>query len=301
MPAKTLMRSGAAARLAGVSPSTLRIWEHRYGVVAPPKSASGQRTYSMKDIERLRLIKRLTSAGHAVGTVAHLSLDGLVSLLSGNQQPTSDAQRVVVIGKTAARKLESNLRPAPSIVFDDLEHAEREMAHTGNTDVMVLHISSLQGAVTDRVKTLRAGLPASNVIVVYSFGAEATAESLRKAGVTVRREPVTGNELARLVMTAQPTPTLTPTVTMQNNPRRYSDTELAALTEVPSLVACECLRHLAEIVTLLTNFEVYSIECAAPSRQDADRHRHLNDVAGTARAMFEQALARVMVEEGLAV
>ena len=42
--AKTLMRSGTAARLAGLSPSTLRIWEHRYSVVAPPKSASGQRT-----------------------------------------------------------------------------------------------------------------------------------------------------------------------------------------------------------------------------------------------------------------
>ena len=49
---KTLMRSGTAARLAGLSPSTLRIWEHRYGVVAPPKSTTGQRTYSMKDIER---------------------------------------------------------------------------------------------------------------------------------------------------------------------------------------------------------------------------------------------------------
>ena len=47
-----LMRSGAAARLAGLSASTLRIWEHRYGVVAPPKSISGQRMYSMHDIER---------------------------------------------------------------------------------------------------------------------------------------------------------------------------------------------------------------------------------------------------------
>ena len=224
-----------------------------------------------------------------------------MSLSIGQQRPTAGVQRVVVVGQTAARKLQSNLRPAPTFVFDDLNHAQREVAQTGVTDVLVVHISSLQDSVTDRVKTLMADLPASNVIVVYSFGAEATAESLRKAGVTVRREPVTGKELARLVVAAQSIPALTPTVNITSNPRRYSDTELAALTEVPSLVACECLRHLAEIVTLLANFEVYSIECATPNRQDAERHRHLNDVASAARTMFEQALARVMVEEGLAV
>ena len=39
--ARTEMRSGTAARLAGLSAPTLRIWEYRYGVVAPLKSASG--------------------------------------------------------------------------------------------------------------------------------------------------------------------------------------------------------------------------------------------------------------------
>lgn len=47
-----LMRSGTSARLAGISLSTPRIWEHRYGVAAPVKSAAGQRTYSMRDDPR---------------------------------------------------------------------------------------------------------------------------------------------------------------------------------------------------------------------------------------------------------
>ena len=72
---KPLVRSGTAARLAGVSPATLRIWEHRYGVVAPPRSASGQRTYSMRDVQRLRLIKRLTLEGHAIGTTGGVTVD----------------------------------------------------------------------------------------------------------------------------------------------------------------------------------------------------------------------------------
>ena len=296
--AQTLMRSGTAARLAGLSPSTLRIWEHRYGVVAPPKSASGQRTYSMKDIERLRLIKRLTLEGHAIGTVAHLDADALVVLSSGNQAPSAGAQRVLVVGHAAARKLEGRLRPAPALVFDDLTHAEREVARAGAADVLVIHVPSLHASITERVMTLRNSLPAPNVIVIYSFGAEAVTEALRAAGVTVRREPVAGKELASLVVASRPVVAAVASGT-QTNRRRYSDAELVALTEMPSMVACECPRHLAEIVTLLVGFELYSTECAARNQNDAALHRHLHEVTSAARTTFEQALARVVVEEGL--
>ena len=296
--AKTLMRSGTAARLAGLSPSTLRIWEHRYGVVAPPKSASGQRTYSMKDIERLRLIKRLTLEGHAIGTVAHLDADALVVLSSGNQAPSAGAQRVLVVGHAAARKLEGRLRPAPALVFDDLTHAEREVARAGAADVLVIHVPSLHASITERVMTLRNSLPAPNVIVIYSFGAEAVTEALRAAGVTVRREPVAGKELASLVVASRPVVAAVASGT-QTNRRRYTDAELVALTEMPSMVACECPRHLAEIVTLLVGFELYSTECAARNQNDAALHRHLHEVTSAARTTFEQALARVVVEEGL--
>ena len=296
--AKTLMRSGTAARLAGLSPSTLRIWEHRYGVVAPPKSASGQRTYSMKDIERLRLIKRLTLEGHAIGTVAHLDANALVVLSSGNQAPSAGAQRVLVVGHAAARKLEGRLRPAPALVFDDLTHAEREVARAGAADVLVIHVPSLHASITERVMTLRNSLPAPNVIVIYSFGAEAVTEALRASGVTVRREPVAGKELASLVVASRLVVAAVASGT-QTNRRRYSDAELVALTEMPSMVACECPRHLAEIVTLLVGFELYSTECAARNQNDAALHRHLHEVTSAARTTFEQALARVVVEEGL--
>jgi len=295
---QTLMRSGMAARLAGLSASTLRIWEHRYGVVAPPKSASGQRTYSMKDIERLRLIKRLTLEGHAISTVAQLDVDALAQLLSGNQLASRGAQRVLVVGQAAAHKLKGRLRPAPALVFDDLDHAEREVARAGAADVLVVHVSSLHAALTEQVLALRNHLPASNVIVVYLFGAEPVAEALRSAGVTLCREPILGKELARLVLAACPA---TPSVAIgiRTQPRRYSDAELVTLTEVPSLVACECPRHLAEIVTLLVGFETYSTECAARNENDAALHRHLHEVSGAARTMLEQALARVVIEEGL--
>lgn len=292
------MRSGTAARLAGLPPSTLRIWEHRYGVVAPPKAASGQRGYSIKDIERLRMIKRLTMEGHAIGTVARLDTDALVALSAVNQNTSAGALRVLVVGPAAALKLEGRLRPAPAHVFDDLDHVEREMARAGAADVLVIHLATLHASMADRVLWLRSNLPAAHVMVVYSFGAQAVAQTLIAAGVTVRREPVSGREFASLIMTARPILEVVASE-VSSSPRRYSDAELVTLIEMPSMVACECPRHLAEIVTLLVGLELYSTECAVRNPADAALHRHLHEVIGSARTMLEQALARLIVEEGL--
>ncbi|MBN2848369.1 MAG: MerR family transcriptional regulator [Coriobacteriia bacterium] len=48
-----------AAELAGVHPQTLRIYERKM-LVQPRRSPGGTRLYSEADIERLRLIQRLT-------------------------------------------------------------------------------------------------------------------------------------------------------------------------------------------------------------------------------------------------
>jgi MerR family transcriptional regulator/heat shock protein HspR len=49
-----------AADLVGMHPQTLRIYEQR-GLVRPKRTAGNTRLYSELDIERLRLIQRLTS------------------------------------------------------------------------------------------------------------------------------------------------------------------------------------------------------------------------------------------------
>jgi MerR family transcriptional regulator/heat shock protein HspR len=51
-----------AAELAHMHPQTLRMYEAR-GLVAPQRSAKNTRLYSQRDVERLRHIQRLTSAG----------------------------------------------------------------------------------------------------------------------------------------------------------------------------------------------------------------------------------------------
>jgi MerR family transcriptional regulator/heat shock protein HspR len=49
-----------AAELVGMRPQTLRIYESK-GLVRPGRTAGNTRLYSERDIERLRLIQRLTS------------------------------------------------------------------------------------------------------------------------------------------------------------------------------------------------------------------------------------------------
>ena len=60
------------AERTGLSPHVLRIWERRYQVVAPERSAGGQRLYSDADIERLRLLGLATQAGRNIGQLATL-------------------------------------------------------------------------------------------------------------------------------------------------------------------------------------------------------------------------------------
>jgi MerR family transcriptional regulator/heat shock protein HspR len=61
-----------AAELAGLHPQTLRMYEAR-GLVRPARTPGGTRLYSETDVERLRLIQRLTTElGLNLAGVAHV-------------------------------------------------------------------------------------------------------------------------------------------------------------------------------------------------------------------------------------
>lgn len=307
------LRSGTAARLAGVPVATLRVWERRYGVVAAPKTATGQRLYSGHDVQRLRLIKQLTERGHAIGTIAALALPALEALAAGElmaaapMAAATSSRRAWVVGRAAAQKLQA-AGVAPLRVWQDLDEAEAQaevqaevQATDDATGVLLVQINSLQPLAARRVRALAQRLRAQAVVVLYAFGAEAVADALRAAGAAVRREPATGRELAALLgatpAAALAAPVAAPLPPVE--PRRFSDEALAALAELPSSVACECPRHMAEIVMQLAGFERYSAECLSRSPADAALHRHLGEVAGAARTLFERAVERLVAEEGL--
>ena len=294
------LRSGTAARLAGLPATTLRVWERRYAVVDAPKAPNGQRLYGELDVQRLTLMKSLTGRGHPIGTIARLDLPALQALAAGTPRSPVQAPaarpRLVVVGRSAAQKLKLMAACDVVAVHDDLDAAEAPAA-TVTADLLLAHLPSLQPASAARLLTLYARLGAGALIVVYGYGAERVAESLRSGGAIVRRDPVSGRDLARLV-----TATLATAVPAEHarrppaSPRAFSDDALVDIAESPSSIACECLRHVAELVQQLTGFERYSADCVSRSPADAVLHRRLSETAGVARTMFEAALQAMLAE-----
>ena len=82
-------------------------------------------------------------------------------------------------------------------------------------------------------------------------------------------------------------------------PRRWNDAALVEFAGLSSTMACECPRHVAELLVQLSHFEAYSAECEHRSTADAEIHAYLRRVASGARARFEAALEHVALHEGL--
>jgi MerR family transcriptional regulator, light-induced transcriptional regulator len=70
----------AVERDTGLSKDTLRVWERRYGFPAPQRDPVGERAYSLGDVEKLRIIKRLLDAGHRPGRIVTLPVVELQAL-----------------------------------------------------------------------------------------------------------------------------------------------------------------------------------------------------------------------------
>jgi methylmalonyl-CoA mutase cobalamin-binding subunit len=68
-------------RRTGLSADVIRVWEKRYGVVAPVRTATGRRLYSDGDVERLRLLARARLTGHSIRQAAALPPDALAALV----------------------------------------------------------------------------------------------------------------------------------------------------------------------------------------------------------------------------
>lgn len=73
----------------GLSTFVIRAWEKRYNVVEPKRTSSNRRLYSAQDIEKLKLLKILTSEGFSIGNIANLEIESLREL-TGKKTSTSE-------------------------------------------------------------------------------------------------------------------------------------------------------------------------------------------------------------------
>ena len=65
------------SRITGLSPSTIRTWERRYGAPVASRAANGRRLYAEAEVERLKLIAALVKDGRPISDLTNLSVDQL--------------------------------------------------------------------------------------------------------------------------------------------------------------------------------------------------------------------------------
>lgn len=331
-------RSGAVARMVRMPVATLRVWERRYAVARPALSPTGQRLYSAADVQRLALLKRLTDLGHAIGGLATLDMaqlqavaathaGALPALRSSRANPSaipppspSPAARpaarrtchVVMVGPALAARLQ---RPAlqrawhPAVrlsgPFVDVARAAAAVGRAA-VDLLLVHEPQLHEGWLARCDAAAPAFAKVPKALLYGFAADAVCLPLAQAGVQLLREPqpdvvvgqwlrgLTPPSTTAMAAAAEPPPWMQPPP-----PRRWDDAVLADIAGLSSTVACECPRHVAELLMQLSHFEAYSADCEQRSPADAALHAHLLQVAAASRALFESALERVALHEGL--
>ena len=118
-----------AAELTGLHPQTLRTYE-RMGLIMPGRTGGGGRRYSARDIDLLREISDLTSAGIGIEGVRRiLDLENRVAALSARNEElvaeleaTREALRQAAVGRRTQQSSGARLpavrqpQPGQSIV-----------------------------------------------------------------------------------------------------------------------------------------------------------------------------------------
>lgn len=314
-------RTGAAARLAGIPVETLRVWERRYRVVDATRAGErGHRLYSAEDVSRLALMKQLVDLGNPIGTIAALPLAALREMraaadaasrgLSTRPLRSLSATRVALVGGAIARQnLASNagLRSTMDIVATSKVTDDANALRGVSADIVVIELPLLHAESADVVARHVEATGARHAIVAYRFGTSFAVRALRDRGYTVTRLPLDAEMLQTLCRAAVEAPAnaierAPPALPIGAiPPRRFDDPSLSTLARISTTLHCECPQHVVDLLQGLCAFEDYSRECTNRSPEDAELHRYLQRVAGSARVLFEDALERIARAEGLLV
>ena len=319
LPNTPLHKIGAVSSLSGVPTPTLRVWEVRYATFSPLKTQGQHRLYSDDDVLKATLLKRLTEQGHAISNIANLSSQALNNLLMQQQSSnrylaqTQTEDRTIsmaIVGLALAGRIESkkftlsfnNHEIKVTDIFNDVPDA-LGASFKESTQILLVKTNSLHAGMEVDIHKLAQNCQALQVIVLYNYGQQNIIESMKHAGMIVRREPISDSDLADLINsvllvgTDQKTTGLVVGALIPQ--RKYSDATLAKVAGISSNVLCECPRHVAEIIAQLASFEQYTHECLNKSSEDAHLHAYLSSVSGSARALFESALEMVAKHEGI--
>ena len=302
---------GTVARLTGLKPDTLRVWERRYSLGASYKSATGRRQYTQTDLDHLQLVAALVQSGARIGEIAsseRKTLERLVELRGeGRQLPTEQPKpRVLIIGSKLANWLDSHqgcLSGVDAQVAAESLGAVRaeDFNGVGKVDVLVVEVSQVGNEAMQRLDDLRTALSPHTVLVMHEHCSERWMEELLQRQFAHLAFPPEAGELAFFLSqtvaektTKEGSNTLADLVTPR--PRMFDQTQLNEARKLKSRINCECPQHITSLIEQLSEFETYSSECSVEDWQDAAVHATIYALTSQARWLMEKALDTVAQE-----
>ena len=97
---------GELSRRTGVSVDVIRVWERRYGLLAPMRSEGNFRLYSPHDVARLRLMRHYTRQNITPSRAAALVGQAKAPLGSNPGIPVGDVRKAVAVLDGALKRFE---------------------------------------------------------------------------------------------------------------------------------------------------------------------------------------------------
>src|SRR6056297_3605272 len=171
---------GTVARLTGLKPDTLRVWERRYGLGACHKSPTGRRQYTQSDLEHLQLIAALVSAGSRIGEIAATERKTLEMLVRNHGRPGRDSlperkPRAVFVGKQLCDWLDGHQgciagvdARLARVALSDFIPADQALLK--DVDTLVVECPNLASGNVNKLQAVADYFKAGRVIISYQFG-----------------------------------------------------------------------------------------------------------------------------------
>ena len=202
-----LYKIGAIARLTGITPVTIRMWQTRYDAVEPVRTEGKQRLYTENDLTKLILLKELTEQGDSIGMIASLSVDELEKRLNeleakrgpkGN--PSSQTPiKVAVLGygipQLSSTEVASHAAPLELVGQFNPENALSKDVKACEPDLLIFQIASLQPDSLDFIHQAIKQSEAVGACVVYAFGPKKVIRNLTTDTTLPLRAPINVQEL----------------------------------------------------------------------------------------------------------
>ncbi|NNE39097.1 MAG: MerR family transcriptional regulator, partial [Gammaproteobacteria bacterium] len=246
-------RISTVSKLTGISSETLRIWEHRYSIVRPERSASGVRIYNDKDIQHLSLLKQLIAHGDSIGNLAELSFSQLEqrlknftnieqSKLPGNNGRSFSS--VCVLGTTLPLLLKKYYEQQDLIKFTGLYTDDSEFeskVHDESPDLLIMEYPTILDDDVSQIKQRYRHSNANQLLVVYGFSNSTTLKKLDHKDIILFQGPIDFYQILNICNIPVPADRDSEdSNTRFFSPRRFTDQQLSKLSMMETSVKCEC-------------------------------------------------------------